>query len=325
YRPSLLFDLFKLMLGHTNRAPVLGILSTLQGSNAIRGISGMIIVFLTIYPDVIPYLAFYVQDTFIYADYLELTWIFLGIILFMVFRKKLKNPLYLLGCISPIIVYILRIEFHFEFLNSMLVTFNLIMLLLFIFLFYYEVTKTEELARDEVFVPILFSIFMFLTVYWVNYPWFFLWMAPLLLIYAFNIREGRYLLVFVFLNSFVLSLYWFSEVILLPVVFILVLIILICEIFLFWKLLEYREFFDGGRGNIFEKVESYLPETLHLNMGEFYEDVKPYNWALFIVLLINIINMMLITIQILILTPILQELNILNNYFISFFFQNAFI
>ncbi len=325
YNPGMIIDILVIIRGHSRRLPVLGLLSTLNNSSNIKGIAGLIISFLSYVPDAVPSLIFFVQDISVFADYLEISWLLLGILLFIAFKDEIKKPLFFLLCLSPIILFFSKIFLKFELFYGTQIMFNLIMLILFIGIFYYQLIKSDDFNREDSITPIFYSFYIFLSIYWVNYPWYYLWLSPLLLLYAFKIKEGRFLIMLIFLNSFVVSIFWFRGVVYVEIIFILLIGILIANIILFWKILEYKDSFKEEKSEIFEKVNNKLSQFLKFNMFELYEETKQYKWILFIIFLISISNMILLTVQILILTPIIPNIDIINSYFVNYAFQSAIL
>ncbi|MFX1449969.1 MAG: hypothetical protein ACFFCM_03935 [Promethearchaeota archaeon] len=325
YNPGIILGLLKLILGHGRRAPVLGLISTLNNPDNIRGIAGMIITFLNYFPDAAPPLIFFVQDIFYIGDILEISWILFGILLLMAFKDQIKNPLFLILSLTPIIYYFSKILFNFQLFYENFLDINLVMLILFLGIFYYLTFKSEEFNRKNSITYIFYSVYIFITVYWVNYPWFSLWLVPIMFVYTFKIKEGRFLIAYIIFNSFVLSIFWFRGIIFVELIFVLLVFILIVNIFLFWKILEYKDSFNNIKSEIFSRVDEKLPELLKFDMNDLYEETKPYNWILFSIFLISIVNMILLTTQLLIITPIMENLDAINTYFVTYAFQAAIL
>ncbi|MFX0134339.1 MAG: hypothetical protein ACFFDN_11935 [Candidatus Hodarchaeota archaeon] len=325
YNPEIVISLLTLILRHSRRGAVLGLISTINNGDKIRGIAGMIITFLNLFPDTAPIFIFFVQDIFYFGDLLEISWLLLGILLFIAFKDQIKNPLFFLLSLTPIVCFFSKILFNFQLFNETLLNINFFILFLILGIFYYMAFKSKEFDREYSITLIFYSVYIFITVYWVNYPWFYLWLIPIMLIYAFKIREGRFLIVFIVFNSFVHSIFWFRGVICIELIFILLLFILLVNILLFWKILEYKDSFKDEKSDIFVKVDEKLPELLKFDMNELCKETKPYNWILFIMFLISIINMILLTTQILIITPIIPNIDIINDYFVTYAFQAAIL
>ncbi|MHA1381414.1 MAG: hypothetical protein ACTSRG_23855 [Candidatus Helarchaeota archaeon] len=330
YNRWLILGIFYGALLQGSRTPVLGLMSTLNGANNIRSIAGIVILYSSYFtdaiPTAIPILLYMTKDVFMITDILELTWIFFAILLFFAFKDNIiKNPLYLSIPLTPIIIYFLEVFIQYPIYNILLLNFSILMLLLFLLAYYYKVLKFEDLSRENLIIPIFYVLYLFISIFWVSYPWYFLWLIPVMFLYAFKIKQGKFMIYIIVFNSFITSLFWFRGIQFTELIFVLLIFILLVNIFLFLKILEYKDIYHQNQSKIFEKINQKVPKFLDFNINGLFEKTIPFNSALIVFFLISISNMILITVQLLILTPILPTLDFLNNYFLSVFYQSAIL
>ncbi|MHA1376753.1 MAG: hypothetical protein ACTSRG_00040 [Candidatus Helarchaeota archaeon] len=302
FHNGLIVSLLNSLTSHFTRIPINNLLATLNYHIQIGGLAGFLFGDAMNFGVLEPLIILLGVDLLSLSIIGNLSWLILGVLLIITFRKKMNDPLYASLSITPIGVFILSFIVNYQISYFFQQILNLGVLLAILVLFYIFVYRLQNYEKEDLLHSQIYAIMIFLTIYWVVYGWYYFWVIPFIFILLNKFKQGNYLIVALSMFAFSLTMQRFTNIFMLEVNLIILGVYLTGLIILFWKGLELSSKVYGSEFS-YSKYDKYLPRFLNFDMKQVNLDQKPYSEMLLILFTISLINSIILTLFFMIFLP----------------------